>query len=94
MAFVKPRRGHFLLQRLRASLRTIPADAEQHVDLLAFEKIDHDLGRLRTARTAQDRAAQIVNPFDKLRSQVDRRVAVLRIQAAKPYLIPKTRRTP
>ena len=65
------RRSDLLGNLVRTTLRAVAADAEQDVDPLAHQKVDHHLRFVRTARRAEDRAALVVNVLDHFIGQFD-----------------------
>ena len=58
---LQPATGDLFADLVSAALRAVAADAEQHVDPLAVEEIDHHGRILRPARTAEGRAAELVD---------------------------------
>ena len=65
----------------RAAERAVAANAEEDVDVHPHERIDDDFGRLTSARTAEDRAAVLVDRVHGVGVEQERRVAAVRVEA-------------
>ncbi len=63
-----------------AALRSVAADAEQHVDAFGAQEVHDDLRVLRSARGAEHRAAELVHGVDEIRRQQQWRLAERRVQ--------------
>jgi hypothetical protein len=62
--------------RLRTAQRPVAADDEQDADLQVFQRLHHLRRVLWPAGGPQDRSADLVDPHDRLRRQLERRVPV------------------
>ena len=60
----------------------VTADAEQHVDVEAHERIDHDRGVLQSAGAAEDCSAVFLDGIDDIWVQHDGGISVVRVQTA------------
>ena len=75
-----PSLAHLLGDGMRSALCPVAAHAEEDVDVVGLEVVDHVDRVAAAARCAQHRAAHVVDVVDAIRGEHDRLEALVRVE--------------